>query len=215
MPVKSPSRCELVLSGLFLFVLFSCLILAPWEFDQIKILLWCYLLINLSIYESIIRKLNWKLKAVSALVLFYPGFLQLVHSLPAEMIQKGYAVSIFSAKEVNATEGVMRQVSVNDVVACEPVHTHPLFFFGQKVLLGYPGHVWSHGYNIADREEKLDQLMKGENNWLDVAHEFHVKYIYWGDPERARYGDIHPPWEKELKAIFVNRSASIYEIPAN
>lgn len=155
--VKKKKDAGLIISGLFLFAFFFNLILAPWAWDQIKILMWCYLFLNWIVYQKILKTLPLKLKVIAALIVFYPGLIQFYKSMPA--FSYSQAVSLFKRTEIRSMRTVMANVNPNERVFIAPRYDHPIFYLGHSVVMGYPGHIWSHGYSPGRMEEKIKSVL--------------------------------------------------------
>ncbi|MBC7370951.1 MAG: hypothetical protein H7326_05260, partial [Bdellovibrionaceae bacterium] len=68
--------------ALALFALFAHLILAPWEWDNIKLLIWCYVFALLAMQDFLWNNRPDWFRAAVFIVFCWPGFLLFVHSLP-------------------------------------------------------------------------------------------------------------------------------------
>ncbi len=169
--------------GLSLWIFFSTVMLATWNWDNIKVLVWCYLVLCVFMWPYVRDQLLKKERIIIAFFCFFSGFWALLGSLPG--IYK--PIEIMSLEQVQNTKSLMEGIPPSEVVACAPSYKHPLIFTGHLMTLGYPAHIWSHGYSwniVENREKKVDQLYK--TGILDEA--LQVDYVIWGDLERERYG---------------------------
>jgi uncharacterized membrane protein len=96
--------------------------------------------------------------------------------------------------------------------AAYPTYNHPLLLQGRKVVLGYPGHLWTEGFDYGKTMDRLQQLMNGADNWRDIAHGLQVQYIFWGREETANYQSSKRPWEKGAALINSGTCGAIYEV---
>lgn len=162
-----------VLWALALFLVFSHWMLAPWAWDQIKILLWCYLFINAEIVKRIFNKMEFKWKAGAAVLLFYAGVFQLYASLPNQISKLSPSVVLFQATDLEFMKPIAREISPNERVLVAPIYNHPIFYFGKQVVMGYPGHIWSQGTDASRLKEQVDLFFTGQN------FEISMDWILW------------------------------------
>ena len=85
------------------------------------------------------------------------------------------------------------------------------------MVMGYPGHLWSHGYDYESRQDQLRGLMMGAANWRELAAGLKVRYLFWGEKESAPDGeDAYPnsaqPWKEQCKEIASGEWGAIYDL---
>lgn len=78
--------------------------------------------------------------------------------------------------------------------------------------MGYPGHLWTQGFDYGAVETKLRNLMLGKPDWRDLARSLGVRYIFWGREENANYAQSTRPWQRTLKPIPAGQGSSIYDL---
>ena len=81
----------------------------------------------------------------------------------------------------------MRKLPVEARFAAYPTYNHPLLLQGRKVVLGYPGHLWTQGFDYADPMRRLEKLMKGAPDWREQARYLRARYLFWGREEKTNY----------------------------
>jgi len=178
-----------VVTSFILFLIFCHVILAPWDWDNIKLIFWCYLLGWLAISPVIWQGRNLYWKFIVAAICFLPGSLLFVRSLP--VFNSG--ITWASEKEYSKAEFLLRGKDVNAGLAIYPEYHHPGLLLGFKLFMGTPGHVWSHGYSYGDREEALKKLYAGVSPENDGGFQQGVHLIYLGPIERQNYPNAHLP----------------------
>ncbi len=171
-----------------LFMLFSHLILAPWNWDNIKLLVWCYIFALMGLTDFLWYERQRWFKALVCFCLI-PGFIVFMRSLPiySRGIQWG------SEREVNKAGVLLKDRDVNEAVMITPAYDHPVMLLGHKLFLGYPGHVWSHGYNYTARESLVNRVYDGESEAVDSLPKDQVKWVYSGPLEKRREKLPFPP----------------------
>jgi hypothetical protein len=97
--------------------------------------------------------------------------------------------------------------------AAYPTFNHPLLLEGRKVVLGYPGHLWSQGFaDYTGVNNLLNQLMQGAENWREIARTLHVRYIFWGREETTHYAGSKRPWEGTAPVVASGPWGAIYDL---
>jgi hypothetical protein len=180
------------------FLLFNVLLLAPWDWDKLKVLIWFYLVIVALGVHSIEPYLRPWRKAALCVVLFFSGAV----SMLAVSGGRSEPAQLYEWRELWNTKGAMVTVSRNAVIAAAPTFNHPLSFWGYAIAVGYSGHLWSHGVDYQGPEEMIGRLYQGGNDWAAIADHLRLTHIFWGPMEKARYGIAPPPW----RAVLTNLS---------
>lgn len=179
---------------------------APWEWDNLKLMSWGYFLILPYLWRDLIATWRLPVRVGVCIVLFASGFVSLFGGLStpgfgfanrAELAQVGVAV---------------RSLPVEARFAAFPTYNHPLLLQGRKVVLGYPGHLWTQGFDYHEEEAKLQRLMRGEADWRQAAEALRVRYIFWGREEQTNYPNSSKPWEQTLAKVASGPWGSIYDL---
>lgn len=197
---------KILFSALFLFILFQFVIMAPWDWDNIKLLIWPYLAMVFVFGRIISEYFHEQLKVPTYIALGFSGFVCVIALSNAH--NKGHG--IYETRELNAATAALAQVPVTAVFAAHPTFNHALTYFGKKVAYAYDGHIWSHGLKDGQRKEKVEKILNGDSNWRDLAKEIGVTHIYWGPREQKEYPN-NQPW-KSLQKISVTSEVEVYVV---
>ena len=165
-----------------LFALFAHLILAPWEWDNIKLLVWCYVFALLTIQDFLWNDRPDWFRAGVFIIFCWPGFLLFLHSLPHATRGTAWV----SERELNKARILLEGINVNDGMVVAPDYDHPVLVLGQKLYLGYIGHVWSHGYNHVERESRIRDYFAGNPEATAAFPKDQVRWFYRGPLEKRR-----------------------------
>ena len=191
-----------------LFITFTVVMLAPWDWDNIKILLWIYLVMAWLMWKTWVNRLSSITAFVIGSVVFFPGAVSLVSSLPGN----NQGTQLYRAEELWESKTALRDLPEGSVLAVSPDPNHPAMFWGATVAMAYPGHLWSHGIQSSDRERKVDALFKGRDDWPSLARGIKATHIYWGENEKRKYGAFNPPWRSRLKNVSSSSRIEVYEL---
>ncbi len=206
--VRAQSAMAFVIPAIAIFLCACFVMLAPWEWDNTKIMIWSYLTVLPFLWEMVISKLALPGRIASCLVLFFSGFISLFGGL--DRSHTGYEIARRS--EVDSILHVTKDLSPSDTFAAFPTYNHPLLITGNKLVEGYDGHLFSYGIDYQPRLKKLDALMMGEPNWRELAQELRVRYLFWGDREREHYDGSRTPWRQDAKLIASGAWGEIYDL---
>ena len=205
-----PSALAFIASAIFLF-LFACLVkTAPWEWDNIKLIIWAYLIILPFLWSELIGRWLTPVRVGACVVLFGSGFVSLFGGLAAG--RTGYGLG--DRAEVDGVGSAVRRLPPEARFAAYPTYNHPLLLQGRKVVLGYPGHLWTQGFDYREIEKKLNALMLGAAGWRQNAHDLRVRYLFWGREEKAKYTTSTKPWEQEAQLVASGSWGAIYDLNA-
>jgi len=194
-----PEAAAFVFPSLAIFLFACVVILAPWDWDNIKLLLWCYLAVLPFLWRNLLAQWPPAARAPICFALFFSGFISLFGGI--DQSHKGYELA--KRSELDGTKNAVRARPIDEIFAGSPAYNHPLLLLGRKMVMGYPGHLWSHGYDYQAREKKLGQLMMGDAKWREIAASLNVRYLFWGEKEEAEgdegYAGSRQPWkEREI-----------------
>lgn len=203
-----PASSAFLLPALVLFLLTYLVKMAPWEWDNMKVLIWAYFLILPFLWSDLIAKWPGAIRWAVCFALFTSGFVTLLGGLTAGKTGFGLA----QRGEIDGVGGAIRNISPQERFAAYPTYNHPLLLQGRKVVLGYPGHLWTQGFDYGEDMKKLIALMQGEPGWRDIARSFNARYLYWGREEKANYAASRRPWEREAALVGSGAWGAIYDL---
>ena len=196
---RDPSlrHAAFVLPGLFLFFLCCNVKFAPWAWDNTKIMVWAWLIVLPFLWEHLIARWKCWQRLGVCLLLFFSGFVGLLGGLGGT--QQGYAIAHCST--LDAVAAAVREIPITEPFACAPHHQHALLLNGRKVVLGYEGHLTSHGINYRNQSINLDELMNGMDTWRLNAAELNVRYLFYGPLESERWPRSRESWRNSAQVI--------------
>jgi hypothetical protein len=205
---KPPADIVFVLSALVIFVIGYFVQTAPWDWDNLKLMVWGYFLILPFLWSDLIGRWAFPERAVTCVALFASGFVTLLGGLTAG--HPGFG--LIDRARLDAIGTAVRPLPIEARFAAYPTYNHPLLLQGRKVVLGYPGHLWTEGFDYNDPNRQLTALMRGAPNWREAAKALGVRYIFWGRDETANYQGSTRPWETTTRRIASGDWGAIYDL---
>ncbi len=197
-----------VFPSLGIFLVCCFVKFAPWEWDNTKLMVWSYLAVLPFLWSKLLIRWPVWARALSCVALFGSGFLSTLGGI--DSAQRGYAIA--SRAELDGTAFAVRSIPVSERIAGAPTYNHPLLLSGRKMVLGYLGHVASHGHDWQEPAAKLDALLRGSSEWRALASQLEVRYLFWGRCEDEAYEDSPQPWRDEALLLASGDWGAIYDL---
>jgi hypothetical protein len=192
-------------AGIFLLAVFVKT--APWGWDNTKLLIWAYFICLPFLWSELIAKWHWPLRAIACVLLFASGFVSLLGGLAGSA-----GFDLADRTELEAVATVVHKLPIKDRFAAFPTYNHPLLMNGRKVVLGYPGHLWTQGFDYGPIEQQLKGLMLGAPDWRERARALHTRYIFWGREEKRAYAASSQPWRGKAAIVAKGFWGTIYDL---
>jgi hypothetical protein len=196
-----------ILLGLALFVMLFFVMLAPWEWDNTKIMIWCYLVMLPAAARLAIEPLPAAARVAALVALFAPGALAMGASL-----DPAHAYPVADVAEERSVCAGLAALPVTERVATVQTFNHPVALCGHPLVAGYSGHLWSHGIRSAPVEEALLSLMMGRPGWEEIARALGARYLFWGPREEAEFAGSARPWEGTRRLIWEGPWGRVYDL---
>jgi len=166
------------------FIIPNFVKMAPWIWDNIKVLFYWWLA-SAPIVALLLAKL-WQYggpRRILALVLFV--CVTLAGALDVAGIAFGSAeYQVFNAQGIQFSELVKQQTQPRSVVLHAPVHNTPVFLTGRRSVMGYPGHIWTHGLEFLQREGEIKRIYLGAPDADQLLRLHGVDYAVVGPHEK-------------------------------
>ncbi|HEV3098824.1 MAG TPA: hypothetical protein VGY75_03830 [Candidatus Udaeobacter sp.] len=205
---KPPADVAFVLPAVVIFVIGYFVQTAPWDWDNLKLMVWGYFLILPFLWSDLIGRWALPERAVTCIALFASGFITLLGGLTAG--HPGFG--LIDRARLDAIGTAVRPLPVEARFAAYPTYNHPLLLQGRKVVLGYPGHLWTEGFDYNEPNRQLTALMRGAPNWREAAQALGVRYVFWGRDETENYQGSSRPWETTARRIASGDWGAIYDL---
>jgi len=177
-----------------LFLLGLCVMLSPWEWDNMKILFWAWITVSPFLWQYGIAPYPKGWRILLCLLLFTSGAISLVAGLDQ---RHGYPIA--KRSELDHTAALIRGIPKSDRFVAAPTYNHPLLLLGRKVVMGYDGHLWSYGLDYTKTLRALEIFFQTGRNDFFFAYP-DVQWAFYGNPERRAFADS--PFKKESDRIW-------------
>jgi hypothetical protein len=158
------------------FIIPNVMKMAPWIWDNIKVLFYWWLA-SAPLVALLLARL-WRQGIVKrAIAVFLLAGVTLAGGLDvAAIVLRSNEYGIFTAPGIQFAELIKREAPPQAVVIHAPVHNHPVFLTGRRSLMGYPGHVWTHGLEFGPRESEIRRVYAGAPDAAAILRKYDVDY---------------------------------------
>jgi hypothetical protein len=205
--MRSSDAFAFVIPAVAIFLLALFVKTAPWGWDNTKLIIWSYFICLPFLWRELIAKWPWPVRAAVCFLLFASGFVSLLGGLT-----RSAGFDLADRTELEAVATVLRKLPIKERFAAFPTYNHPLLLNGHKVVLGYPGHLWTQGFDYGPIEQQLKALMLGAPDWRERARALHTRYIYWGPEEARAYAGSAQPWRGKNAVVATGSWGTIYDL---
>jgi hypothetical protein len=166
------------------FIVPNFLKMAPWIWDNIKVLYYWWLA-SAPLVAILLARLwqQGRIRRVIAVVLFV--CVTLAGALDvAGIAMRSIKYQVFDADGLRFAELVKAQTTPRSLIVHAPVHNTPVFLTGRRSLMGYPGHIWTHGLEFVQREGEIRRIYLGAPDAEQLITKYGIEYLVVGPQER-------------------------------
>ena len=173
----------------FLFLVSNAAKLAPWEWDNIKVLIYWFVgsLPLIAIVLSWAWRQNsaaWKAAAaVCFVVLIASGALDVWRTVSGQINYK-----VFEKDAVEVAAQIRTRTPANALFLNAPTFNTAVVLSGRQSLMRYPGHLGSHGIDYGQRESDVKQIYQGGPGAPALLEMYGVQYVIISPEERNKGG---------------------------
>ncbi|MEO6655301.1 MAG: hypothetical protein ABIO36_04400 [Pyrinomonadaceae bacterium] len=180
----SVSLIYFYLPFIFLFIISNVAKLAPWEWDNIKILIYWFV----GSIPFIAWLLAWMwgrgtvLKVLAGacfIILIFSGALDVWRTV-SEQTNNG----VFQPDAVKVAEMIKRQTAPKSLFLNAPTYNSAVVLSGRQSLMRYSGHLASHGIDYGPREADVRQIYQGGGVADILLRKYNIEYVLISPEER-------------------------------
>ncbi|MGQ0542811.1 MAG: hypothetical protein ACT4O9_13310 [Blastocatellia bacterium] len=192
----------------FLFIVSNAAKLAPWEWDNIKVLI--YWFVGSLPFAAIALAWMWRkpaaLKIAAAVcfaILIFSGALDVWRTASGQVNYK-----VFDADAVTVANRIKASASPTALFLNAPTYNTAIVLTGRRSLMRYPGHLSSHGIDYRQREDDVKQMYRGGPAALGLLEKYGIDYVLISPEERNTLA----PNEEFFKRFPVIAEAGQYKV---
>ncbi len=169
----------------FLFILSNTIKLAPWEWDNIKVLIYWFIasIPFVAAFLAWLWNKNNLLKFVAAsclLALILAGALDVLR-----VISKEINYQVFDRDAIKIVEQIKQRTAPNSLFLNAPTYNSAVVLSGRRSLMRYVGHLSSYGIDYAERETDLKQIYAGGETAENFLKKYNIEYVLISPVEKG------------------------------
>ncbi|MDX6713333.1 MAG: hypothetical protein QOH96_4349 [Blastocatellia bacterium] len=188
--------------------------LAPWIWDNIKVLIYWWIgsapIVALLLAKLWKRSPAWQIiSAILLAVLIFSGALDVyrIASSQAEFQE-------FDSNGVAFSKLVEERTSPKSLILHATTHNHPLFLTGRRSVMGYPGHIWTHGLEFSQRATEIRMMYAGGSNALPLMKKYGVDYVVVSGIENSEMSVNNLFFEESMTKVGEVGEYRLYKVPS-
>jgi hypothetical protein len=196
------------------FIVPNVLKLAPWIWDNIKVLIYWWVgsapIVALLLAKLWKRSPAWQIISATLLaVLVLSGALDVyrIASSQAEFQE-------FDSNGVAFSKLVEERTSPKSLILHATTHNHPLFLTGRRSVMGYPGHIWTHGLEFSERATEIRMMYAGGANALPLMKKYGVDYVVVCGIESSEMSVNNLFFEERMTKVGEVGEYRLYKVPS-
>jgi hypothetical protein len=180
-----PRRVVIFLAPFSLcFIIPNVLKMAPWIWDNIKVLFYWWLA-SAPLIAILLARLWQKGGPRKAIAVALFACVTTAGALDvAAIVIRSSKYQVFDSAGIQFAELIKQQTAPRSLVMHAPVHNHPVFLTGRRSLMGYPGHIWTHGLDYVQRESEIKRIYAGSPDAAELMRKYGIEYVVASPLER-------------------------------
>ena len=193
------------------FIVPNLIKFAPWIWDNIKILFYWWIasapLVALLLAKLWEGSFGNRLSAVALFVL-----LTLAGGLDvAALISAHDEFQEFDREGIVFAEMIKQQTPPRATILHAPVHNTPVFLSGRRSLMGYPGHIWTHGIDSGPRDADIKRIYNGSFDARALLAKYRVDYVVV-DPQERSVMPVNDAFFKQFNEVATVGDYHLYKV---
>ncbi len=159
--------------------------LAPWEWDNIKVLIYWFVgtlpIVALLLARFWVKELAFKIVAVACLVvLIFAGALDVWRTVSGEIEYK-----VFDKDAVAIAEQIKVKTAPNALFLNAPTFNSAVVLSGRRSLMRYVGHLSSYGIDYAERKSEVKRIYAGDATAQILLAKYGIEYVLISPEEQS------------------------------
>ena len=170
---------------LFCFVVANLYKFAPWSWDNIKILIYWFV-VSMVFVAALLAKMwsegAWLKIAAAACfaVLITSGALDVWRTASDQINYQ-----LFSQNAVAVAEQIKNRTAPRALFLNAPTYNSAIVLSGRRSLMRYTGHLASYGIDFGERENDVRQIYAGAENAETLLRKYGIEYVIVSPEERT------------------------------
>lgn len=171
-----------------LFVISNVAKLAPWQWDNIKVLVYWFVgsipLVVIVLATMWNGDKFWKVAAgICFAVLIFSGAIDVWRTVSRQISYR-----VFDPDAIAVANRLKASTLPNVLVLNAPSYNTAIILSGRRSLMRYPGHLASHGIEYHEREEDVKLMYRGGPAAVAMMEKYGIEYVLISPEEKSSMG---------------------------
>jgi hypothetical protein len=193
------------------FLIPNVIKLAPWEWDNIKLLFLWFIgstpIVAILLAQCLRQRRAWRVLAGAVLcTLMLAGVLDL-----SRVVLHNVQLQEFDNDGIAIAQEIVKLTGPRALILHAPTYDTPVFLTGRRSLLGYPGQIWSRGLDPGSRESDIHSIYSGTANARELLDRYAVNNVLVGPQERSMMV-VNSRFFGDFRLIGKSGAYSLYQI---
>jgi len=196
----------------FLFVVSNIAKLAPWEWDNIKVLIYWFVgsLPLVTLFLSWLwRNKVTGVKAVAAIcfvAMIASGVLDVWRTVSGQINYK-----VFDKDAVDIAAQLKTRVTPTAMFLNAPTYNSAVVLTGRRSLMRYTGHLASHGIDYGQRESDVKKIYQGGTDASGLLAKYGIEYVVVS-PEERNLGAVNEQFFSRFPIAAESGQYRVYKV---
>lgn len=196
---------------LICFVVANLIKLAPWEWDNIKVLIYWFVgsVPFVAVFLAELWNRDKLLKAVAVIcliVLTFSGALDVWRTISGQTNN-----NVFSKDSVAIAEQIKNKTAPNSLFLNAPTYNSAVVLSGRRSLMRYSGHLSSYGIDYGERESDVKKIYAGDATAAILLKKYNVEYVIVSPEERSNL-TVNEAFFNEFPVIAESGQHRVYKV---
>jgi hypothetical protein len=206
-----PRLKRFYLPFLLWFLVPNVLSLAPWSWDNIKVLIYWSLascpLVAVMLAYLFRRRFTGLFASIILIALTFSGALDVVRGLsPAENTR------LFGKEELEVASILREKTPPRSLILDVPIHNSVVALSGRQAVMGYPGHLWTHGIDYKQRELDVTAIYQGRPEAAELISRYKIDYVIIGAVARSQLLADENYFASRYPLLIANGNYRVYQV---
>lgn len=123
-------------------------------------------------------------------------------------------IKMVAKEDMHFATWVRSNTPANSIFLTADNHDHPLTMLsGRRVVLGFPGWLWTYGIDVSKEQALIEQIYKGNQDSKLYINELEANYILLGPKERDHFKEYNEEYlDNNFEIIYNQNNTKIYKI---
>lgn len=197
------------------FVIANLIVFQPWDWDNTKILVYWFLAVCLLVAALLVRLWrSYRGPAVRGILLF----------ALATMLLSGVLINLqqllgldrhvlLTTEELQVAEQVREKTAPRAMFVTGIQHNHPVSVLtGRRIVMGYPGWLWSYGFDYSTEYRDLRSIYAFEPDTPELLKKYGVDYVVVGPGELQEFEVNFTAFSQHYPAIIRTDNYAVFDV---